>query len=144
MGKRAIVLTSVMTAVTALAAGAYLWVQATYVLPAASCGLWAMPGQRPGTPGAAQCFAAAARTCAVAGVRVHWQGTESGTDDVYVIRAGGTPGRCQVTAYSQVRSIGPPGRVETGACQASVTDAGVEISCPPVPTTLMIGPGPGR
>ena len=62
MSKRAIALTSVITVVTALAAGAYLWVQATYVLPAASCGLWAMPGQLPGTPGAAQCFAAAART----------------------------------------------------------------------------------
>jgi hypothetical protein len=144
MSKRAVVLTSVITAVTALAAGAYLWVQATFALPAASCGQWAMPGQLPGTPGAAQCFAAAARTCAAAGVRVHWQGAESGTDWVYVIRAGGTPGRCQVTAYSQVRSIGPPGRVKTAACQASVTDAGVAISCPPAPTALMIRPGPSR
>ena len=144
MGKRAITLTSVITVVTALAGGAYLWVQATYVLPAASCGLWAMPGQLPGTPGTAQCFAGAARICAAAGVRVHWQGTESSADDVYVIRAGGTPGRCQVTDYSQVRSIGLPGQVKTSACQASVTDAGVVISCSPVPTTLMIRPGPSN
>lgn len=143
MGKRAIALTAVITVVTGLTAGAYLWVQATYVLPAASCGLWAMPGQLPGAPGAAQCFAAAARTCAAAGVRVHWQGTETATDDVYVIRAGGTPGRCQVTAYSQVRSLAP-GPVKAAACQASVTDAGVAISCPPVPTTIMIRPGPSR
>jgi len=144
MSKRAIALTSVITVVTALAAGAYLWVQATYVLPAASCGLWAMPGQLPGTPVAAQCSVAAARTCAAAGVRVHWQGVESGTDDVYVIHADGTPGRCQVTAYSQVRSLGPPGEVKAAACQASVTGAGVAISCPPVPTTLMIRTGPSR
>ena len=144
MGKRAITLTSVITAVTAVAGGAYLWVQATYVLPAASCGLSAMPGQLPGTPRAAQCFAAAARTCAAAGVRVHWQGMEKATDDVYVIRAGGTAGRCQVTAYSQVRSLGPPGLVKAAACQASVTGAGVAISCPPVPTTIMIGLGPSR
>jgi hypothetical protein len=143
MGKRAIALTAVVTVVTALAAGTYLWVQATFVLPAASCGLSAMPGQLPGTPGAEQCFAAAARTCAATGVRVHWQGVESATDDVYVIRAGGTPGRCQVTAYSQLRSI-VPGTVKAAACQASVTDAGVAISCPPVPTTIMIGPGPSR
>lgn len=103
-----------------------------------------MTGQRPGTPGAAQCFAAAARTCAAAGVRVHWQGTESATDHVYVIRAGQTPGRCQVTDYSQERSIGLPGRVKAAACQASVTDAGVGISCPPVPTTIMIRLGPSR
>jgi hypothetical protein len=89
MGKRAIVLTSVITAVTALAAGAYLWVQATYALPAASCGLWAMPGQLPGTPGAAQCFAAAARTCAAAGVRVHWRGwTAQPTTSTSSMRAG--------------------------------------------------------
>jgi hypothetical protein len=135
---------AVLTVVAVIAAGVYIWVQATYVLPAASCGLWGMPGQPPGTPGAAQCFTTASRTCAGASVRVHWQGVESGADDVYVIRAGGTPGRCQVTAYSQVRSIGFPGQVQTMACHASVTDAGVTISCPPVPTALTIRPEPSR
>jgi hypothetical protein len=65
---------------------------------------------------------------------------DSATDDVYVIHAGGTPGRCQVTDYFQVGSIGLPGRVKTAACQASVTGAGVAISCPPVPTIITIGP----
>jgi hypothetical protein len=137
MGKGAIVLTAVIAILTALAAGAYLWVQATFVLPAASCGL-AMPGQLPGAPAAAQCFAAAARTCASAGVRVHWQGGESATDVVYVIRAGGTPGRCQATAYSQVRSL-VPGSVKAAACTASVTSTGVAISCPPA-VTIVISP----
>jgi hypothetical protein len=138
MGKRAIVLTAVVAIVTELAAGAYLWVQATYVLPAASCGQWAMAGQLPGAPGAAQCFTAAARTCAAAGIRVHWQGAETATDHVYVIRAGGTPGRCQVTDYSQLRWL-TPGRVETAACNASVTSAGVALSCHSV-VTIMITP----
>src|SRR5512146_1658168 len=135
MSKRAIVLTLVITALTALPIGTYLWLRATYVLPVASCGQWAMPGQPSGTPGAAQCFAAAARTCAVAGVRVHWQGTESATDHVYVLRAGRTPGRCQVTDYLQERSIGES-PVETQACQASVTGTGVTISCASGATTI--------
>lgn len=140
MSKRAIVLTLVITALTALPVGTYLWIQAAYVLPAASCGQWAMPGQPSGTPGAAQCFAAAARTCAVAGVRVHFQGTESATDHVFVLRAGRTPGRCQVTDYLQERSIGE-GRVETQACQASVTGTDVTISCHGA-TTAVIGTRP--
>ena len=140
MGKRSVVLTAVVAVVTELLAGAYLWLQATYVLPAASCGQWAMGGQLPGTPGAAQCFAAAARTCAAAGVRVHWQGVESATDHVYMIRAGGTPERCQVTDYYQVRWL-TPGQATTATCNTSVTSAGVAISCHSVEIIVITLPG---
>jgi hypothetical protein len=142
MRRARIVVAAVVVLVVALGTGVYLWVQAVYVLPGASCGtvgglIWARTRLLTGASGTPQCFLAAARTCASAGIRVHTQGTESSTDYVFIINAGGVPGRCQVTEYTQDRWYLGTGRVQvTGCREASVTSKGVALSCP-----NMSGPG---
>jgi hypothetical protein len=109
--------------------GGYLWVQATLVLPSASCGsggaadqtLYSTAAQVRSESASRQCFLAAARTCAAAGVAVL----------VYVIDAARSPGECRVTEYSQ--ETGPLGLqgVRAEACQGTpVAGYGVLISCP--------------
>lgn len=123
----------------AFAVGGYLWVQATFVLPSASCGsggaanqtLYSTAAQVRSESGSRQCFLAAARTCAAAGVAVHAPGTDGSEDLVYVIDAARSRGECRVTEYSQ--ETGPLGRgdVRAEACQGTpVADYGVLISCP--------------
>jgi hypothetical protein len=130
------VVTAVAVFVAALGTGVYLWVQAEYVLPGASCGAvsGAISDQTRLFTGASRtpyCFVAAARTCAAAGIRIHVPGTENSTDYVWVINAGGVPGRCLVTEYSQELSFLGPGRVEVTECrEASLTGKGVMLSCP--------------
>jgi hypothetical protein len=143
MRRAHVVVTAVVVFVVVLGTGAYLWVQAVFVLPGASCGAdnGVVGGQTrlfAGAPRAPQCFLAAARTCASAGIRVHSQGTESATDYVFVINAGGVPGRCRVTEYTQDRSfLGGIGTVRVMGCrEVSVTGNGVVLSCP-----NMSGPG---
>ena len=105
MRRARVVVTAVVVFVIALGTGAYLWVQAAFVLPGASCGEvdGLLSGQTrliAGASRAPQCFLAAARTCASAGIQVYSQGTEGATDYVFIINAGGVPGRCRVTEYS--------------------------------------------
>jgi hypothetical protein len=93
MRRARIVVAAVVVLVVALGTGVYLWVQAVYVLPGASCGtvgglIWARTRLLTGASGTPQCFLAAARTCASAGIQVHTQGTESSTDYVFIINAG--------------------------------------------------------
>ena len=119
--------------------GGYLWVQATLVLPSASCGsggaadqtLYSTAAQVRSESASRQCFLAAARTCAAAGVAVHAPGTDESEDLVYVIDAAKSPGECRVTEYSQ--ETGPLGLqgVRAEACQGTpVAGYGVLISCP--------------
>jgi hypothetical protein len=142
MRRARIVVAAVVVFVVALGTGAYLWVQAVYVLPGASCGtvdgeIGAQTRLIAGDSGTPRCFLAAARTCASAGIRIHSQGTESAIDYVFVISAGGVPGRCHVSEYSQYRwYLGIDTIQETGCLEASVTGKGVVLSCP-----NMSGPG---
>jgi hypothetical protein len=146
MRRARIVVTAVVAFVVALGTGVYLWVQAVYVLPGASCG--AVSGGLSdqtrllvGASRAPQCFLAAARTCAAAGIRVHSPGTDSSTDNVFIINAGGVPGRCRVTDYSQDWSALGPGHVKvTGCREASVTGKGVVLSCPKLSGPVLIPP----
>ena len=138
MRKVLIVAAAIVVFVVALGASGYLWVRAAYVLPTASCGrvdpgdgLDSQTRLLTGTPRAPQCFLAAARTCKAAGIHAHVQGTESATDYVFIVGTGGTPGRCQVTEYSQYASFLGPGRIQATKCQeASATSKGVLLSCP--------------
>jgi hypothetical protein len=128
MRKSLVVAASVVAVVAALGTGGYLWVRAQYTLPGASCDV---------NP---QCFVAAARRCAPAGIRIRMQGTESATDYVFLIRAGGTPRRCQVTVYRQLLSLGFPGPVQVSQCrEAPVSREDVQVSCPGKPALI---PGP--
>lgn len=144
MRRTRIVVTAVVVFVVALGTGVYLWVQAVYVLPGASCGAvdGGMSGQTrllAGASRAPQCFLAAARTCAAAGIRVHSPGTEGSTDYVFIINAGGVPGRCRVTEYSQDGWYLGIGRVKvTGCREASVTGKGVVLSCPNLSGPVLI------
>lgn len=148
MRKVLIVAATVVVFVVALGTGGYLWVRATYFLPNASCGT-VNPGGGldsqtrliTGAPRAPQCFLAAARTCKAAGIHAHVQGTESATDYVFIIGAGGAPGRCQVTEYRQDASFLGPGRVRATKCQkASATSKGVLLSCPDLSGQTLIPP----
>jgi hypothetical protein len=140
MRKSLIVAASVAVVVAALAAGGYFWAHATYALPGASCGI--VPRSRTAldfTP-PEQCFVAAARRCAPAGLREHFQGVEHATDAVYVIRAGGAPGRCQVSVYSQELSLGVPAPVQVTECRESaVMRRAVTLACPGPPVPQVIG-----
>lgn len=136
MHRARIVAAAVVVLVVALGTGAYLWVRAVYVLPGASCGavggeISAQTRLLTGASGTPRCFLAAARTCAAAGIRVHSPGTEGSTDYVFVVSAGGVPGRCRVTEYSQDGWYLGIGRVRvTGCREAPVTGKGVVLSCP--------------
>ena len=107
--------------------GGYLWVQATIVLPSASCGsggaadqtLYSTAAQVRSESGARQCFLAATRTCAAAGVAIHAPGTEESDDLVYVIDAAGSRGECRVTEYSQETGVLGPHSVQAEACQGT-------------------------
>ena len=150
MSRARVVVTAVVVFVIALGTGAYLWVQAVYVLPGASCGAddGIIGGQTrlfAGAPRAPQCFLAAARTCASAGIQVYSQGTEGATDYVFIINAGGVPGRCGVTEYTQDPWYLGIGTVKvTGCREASVTGKGVVLSCPNLSGPGLIPPAVTR
>jgi len=134
MRKRFRVVAAVVSCVLALGTAAYFWVRAVYVLPDASCGAVSWGAADPAT----QCFAAAARRCATAGIRVHAQGTEQATDYVYIIGRG-APSRCPVTEYSQDRSYLGIGTVRVAGCrETSATSSGVLLSCPRLPEPIQI------
>jgi hypothetical protein len=146
MRKVLIVAAVVVVFVVALGTGGYLWVRATLVLPTASCGT-VNPGGGldsqtrlvTGASGAPQCFLAAARTCKAAGIHAPVHGTESSTDYVFIIGAGGVPGRCQVTEYRQDESFLGRGSVRATQCQeASATSKGVVLSCPDLSGPILI------
>jgi hypothetical protein len=68
-------------------------------------------------------------------------GTESATDYVFIINAGGVPGRCRVTEYSQDEWYLGIGTVKvTGCREASVTGKGVVLSCPNLSGPVLIPP----
>jgi hypothetical protein len=148
MRKAVIVATTVVVLVVALGTSGYLWVRAAYFLPGASCGTVGASGLDDqtrlvtGASRAPQCFLAAARTCAAAGLRVvHTYAGEGSTDYVFIINAGGAPGRCQVTEYSQYGDFLGPARVRvTGCREESVTSKGVLLSCPNLSGTALIPP----
>jgi hypothetical protein len=147
MRKVLIVATTVVVFVVGLGTGAYLWVHATFVLPGASCGTVGSFGLddqtrlATGASGAPQCFLTAARTCAAAGIRVHSQAGESATSYVFIINAGGAPGRCQVTEYSRDEFYLGTGPVQvTGCREASVTSKGVLLFCPNLSGPALIPP----
>jgi hypothetical protein len=150
MGRARIVVTAVVVFVVALGTGVYLWVQAVYVLPGAGCGVVVgeLNGQTrllAGASRAPRCFLAVARTCAAAGIRVHSPGTESSIDYVFAVNAGGVPGRCRVTEYSQYRWYLGIGTVKvTGCREASVTGKGVVLSCPDLSGPALIPPAVTR
>ena len=121
----------------AFAVGGYLWVQATSVLPSASCGSggaanqYSTAAQVRSESGSRQCFLAAARTCAAAGLAVHVPGIDGSEDLVYVIDTAGSRGECRVTEYSQEGGPLGLGDVHAAACQGTpVAGYGVLISCP--------------
>jgi hypothetical protein len=69
------------------------------------------------------------------------QGTESASDYVFIIGAGGASGRCQVTEYSQDASFLGVGRIRvTGCREASATSKGVLLSCPDLSGQALIPP----
>ena len=146
MRRSRIVVAAVVVFVVALGTGAYLWLQAVYVLPGASCGVveGELSGQTrltAGAPRAPQCFLAASRTCASAGIRVHTQGTETSVSFVFIVDAGGAPGRCQVTEYRQEESFLGVGTVKVTGCRESpVTGSGVVLSCPDLSGPALIPP----
>jgi hypothetical protein len=146
MRRSRIVVAAVVVFVVALGTGAYLWVQAVFVLPGASCGevYGLLSGQTrltAGAPRAPQCFLAAVRTCASAGIRVHTQGVETSIAFVFIVDAGGVPGRCRVTEYSQEGSYLGIGTVNVTGCQEeSVTGKGVMLSCPNLSGPALIPP----
>lgn len=135
--RRVVIVTAVLAG--AFAVGGYLWVQATFVLPSASCGsggavgqtLYSTAAQVRSESRSRQCFLAAARTCAAAGVAVHAPGTEESDDLVYVIDAARSRGECRVTEYSQETGMLGPRAVRAEACRGTpVAGYGVLISCP--------------
>jgi hypothetical protein len=121
----------------------------TLTLPHASCGAAITHDVSASTRllradrGALTCFTTAARACKAASLDVTQMGVDTGTDWVFAIASGGTPGRCTVIAYSQHYSatgIGglftqaPSGNwvqaVKTANCQeTAVTSAGVTLNC---------------
>jgi hypothetical protein len=124
--------------------GAYLLHRA-YTLPGATCGTaftGVFEGGQPvfgtvyGTNAAAlRCFTTAAAGCRAASIHLTVNGTDVTYYDVYAIRSGGPPGRCQVTDYGQVRMWSGGGslsRVKVTQCRVAGTATGATIACPGV------------
>ena len=129
----------VVVLVAGLWTGAYLLHRA-YTLPGATCGTAFTGGGEPlfsppyGTNAAAlRCFAAAAVACRAASIHLTVNSVDVTSNDVYAIRSGGTPGRCEVTAYGQSHmwsGNGSTSRVKVTQCRVAGTAAGVTIACP--------------
>ena len=131
--RRAIIAIALAAAALAGAAGCSSG-GSNMTLPHASCGyafgdLSATTQFYTADRGALTCFTAAARTCKAAGLSVGQKG-DAGTDYVFVITSGGTPGHCAVTEYSQRYADVQVAAVNTFQCyEVAVTSQGVTLTC---------------
>jgi hypothetical protein len=131
----------------------------TFTLPRAGCGSATVDYLSDRTSllgadrGALACFAAAARACRAAGLRLAETGAGWASYWVFVIAGGGAPGRCAVTEYAQyysasdnygARTRSPDGwvtAVRTVPCRdPAVTGSGVTLHCSRLPGQVTLIP----
>lgn len=147
--RRAIIAIAIAAAALAGAVGCSSGGGSDITLPHASCGnatshsLSATTQFFAADRGALTCFTAAARTCKAVSLGVTEMGVDTGTDYVFAIASGGTPGYCVVNGYSQYYSamdigglytLSPQGGwvmpISTFRCsETAVTSQGVTLAC---------------